>query len=264
MRILLTNDDGIDAPGLLALEEALSRDNEVYVVAPKANQSGSSSSIHLFSSMSLEKRDERHWALGGSPVHCGRAPGKGSFAPSSYDLIISGINKGSNIGTDIVYSGTCGAARQAAVYSLPGVALSVDAPADGEAESYDYGSLASFVAPRLEAFVSLCTPESREYHAFPYFVNVNAPHRGPYRGVSFTSVSHREYMDKFRFADEDKKSVMCVGGGLIRSLGGEDCDSAAVSRGDISISLVYAQSVSADLSSAGKDGLSPLFSLKGV
>ena len=126
MKILLTNDDGIDAPGLNALYRSLLESgNEVWVVAPLSDRSGASCSVSIGRDLLLERRGENRYALDGSPIDCVISALKGGYLPSMPDAVLSGINSGGNLGTEVIYSGTCGAARQACLYSVPGIALRI-------------------------------------------------------------------------------------------------------------------------------------------
>ena len=110
MRILLTNDDGIGAAGLAALEAAFGSRHEVWVVAPDGERSGTSHAIHLQGPVRIRHEGERRFSCSGTPADCVFLGLRGDFLPS-IDAVLSGINHGPNLGTDVVYSGTCAAAR---------------------------------------------------------------------------------------------------------------------------------------------------------
>ena len=153
MNILLTNDDGIDAGGLKSLAEVFKREHEVWIVAPLKNKSGASSSITMDRELLIEQRAKNEYALDGSPVDCVLSSVNGSYLPSKPDVIISGINSGPNIGTDIVYSGTCAAARQGAIYGIPSIALSLEKKT--EENSYKFDALAEFALKNLKNLETL-------------------------------------------------------------------------------------------------------------
>ena len=167
VRILLTNDDGVGALGLLALEEALAGVGEIHVAAPLNEQSGTSRSITLRRPLRFETKGVRRYAVEGTPADTVMMAVNQilGFRP---DLVVSGINSGSNLGENIYYSGTVAAAAEAAKYGIPAIALSVNAR-----KNIDY-SQAAELAPRialqaleagLQAGVAL---------------NVNVPH--PWKG----------------------------------------------------------------------------------
>ena len=129
MQILLTNDDGIYAPGLAAMEQELARLGEVTVVAPAVEQSGVGHSITFLSPlMAKEVFDgdrRRGWAVEGSPADCVKLA-IGQFCPRRPDLIVSGINGGFNIGINVLYSGTVAGATEGALFGIPSVAVSLE------------------------------------------------------------------------------------------------------------------------------------------
>src|SRR5438105_9167449 len=124
--ILLTNDDGYDAPGLKALAAVLEGWATVSIVAPNGEKSGAAQSLTLRQPIVCHPKRERHWAVDGTPadavivaIH--------KLLPERPDLVISGINHGANMGENIYYSGTVGAAREAALHHIPAVAISLSA-----------------------------------------------------------------------------------------------------------------------------------------
>jgi 5'-nucleotidase len=124
MRILLTNDDGIHAEGLSALERvARELSDDVWVVAPEADQSGYAHSLSLSEPLRLRKIAEKHFAVRGTPTDC-VIMGVRRLLPGLPDLVLSGINSGSNIADDITYSGTVAGAMEGALLGIPSVALS--------------------------------------------------------------------------------------------------------------------------------------------
>ncbi|MCI0334493.1 MAG: 5'/3'-nucleotidase SurE [Planctomycetes bacterium] len=129
MQILLTNDDGIYAPGLAAMERALSRLGDVCVVAPAAEQSGVGHSITFLSPlMAKEVFDgdrRRGFAVEGSPADCVKLA-VAEFCPRRPDLLVSGINGGLNLGINVLYSGTVAGATEGAVFGITSVAVSLE------------------------------------------------------------------------------------------------------------------------------------------
>lgn len=128
MRILITNDDGITAPGLVAAEDiarALAGpDGEVWVVAPESEQSGVAHCISYTKPMRLVQLGERRFAVDGSPADCVIVALKHLMKDCPPDLVLSGVNRGHNVAEDVVYSGTVGGAMEAALHRVPAVALS--------------------------------------------------------------------------------------------------------------------------------------------
>lgn len=128
--ILLTNDDGYQAPGLLALADALRDFATLSIVAPSTEQSGAAQSLTLRQPIVCNQIAEREWAIDGTPADC-VIVALHKLLPEKPDLVISGINAGANLGENIYYSGTVGAARESALHHIPSLALSLCYKAQG-------------------------------------------------------------------------------------------------------------------------------------
>ncbi|WP_249673826.1 5'/3'-nucleotidase SurE [Pseudomonas abieticivorans] len=123
-RILITNDDGIDAPGLAVLEQvARELADEVWVVAPALDQSGISHALSLHHPLRVVRKTERRFSVSGTPADC-VAMALRQLMPSPPDLLLSGINRGANLGVETVFSGTVGAAMAGLLMGIPSLALS--------------------------------------------------------------------------------------------------------------------------------------------
>lgn len=120
MTIILTNDDGIDAPGIRALQQAIAE--ESMIVAPAKECSGCGHQVTTHKGIKLEKRGNYEYALEGTPTDCVRVAI--TQIATNTKLVLSGINAGGNLGTDVYTSGTVAAAREAAIHGIPGVAIS--------------------------------------------------------------------------------------------------------------------------------------------
>lgn len=172
MRILLTNDDGIHAGGLRTLFHTLVRDgHEVLAVAPETEQSGVSSSITL--RQPLRVREVRDGAfhgqgVGGTPVDCVKLAITSLLHPRP-DLVVSGVNAGSNLGTDVLYSGTVGAAVEAALLGVPALAVSRRMTHDGELVEHDEQEAAATYTARFISRFDWTTLPS------PRVLNLNFP-----------------------------------------------------------------------------------------
>lgn len=127
MRILITNDDGISAPGLAVLEDiardVAGPDGEVWIVAPAFEQSGVGHCINYVKPSMISQLEARRFAVEGSPADCVLA-GLGDIVDGEVDLVLSGVNRGNNAGENTVYSGTIGGAMEAALQGVRGIALS--------------------------------------------------------------------------------------------------------------------------------------------
>lgn len=125
-RFLLTNDDGIDAPGLKLLEEIVRElSDDVWVVAPDSERSGASHSISLHHPIRLRRVSERGWAIYGTPTDCVLMAYHELMRDERPTFILSGINNGANLGEDVSYSGTCAAAMEGTLLGIRSIAMSV-------------------------------------------------------------------------------------------------------------------------------------------
>jgi 5'-nucleotidase len=128
MKILITNDDGIDSPTLPPMVETLSREHEVFVVVPGSNQSGLSQAFTFYKSLTYHPRPEFNhhtYQVDGTPCDCVKFAVCQLFKDSLPDCIISGINVGENAGLCVIYSGTVAAAREGTMWGIPSLAISI-------------------------------------------------------------------------------------------------------------------------------------------
>ncbi len=163
MKFLLTNDDGIDAPGLEALVTAARELGEPWIVAPAAPQSGVSHAVTWQEGVRIEKRAPDRVAIHGTPADCTRL-GLLHVVPDAA-WILSGINHGSNLGADMYYSGTVAAVREGVLHGWPGIALSYYHKAG---EGFDWNRASKWVAPILRDLLDRPTDKG-------VFYNVNLP-----------------------------------------------------------------------------------------
>lgn len=239
MNLLLTNDDGYDAPGLKVLAEILSRNNNVYVVGPDRNRSAVSNHATLFGKLGLEKTGEKSWKSEGYPADCASIGVESDLTGVKIDAVVSGINCGANMGSDIIFSGTCAAARMAVLSGVPGIAVSLD-PIDWaivQQGKMDYKPVAEFVEKNLEVLVSM---SNLNYPRM--FVNVNAGAFESYKGAkTVTKICKRRYNDKIEvFEEEGKLYTKCVfGEGSTLEEEGSDFD--LVRKGFVTVSRVYVE-----------------------
>jgi 5'-nucleotidase len=130
MRILVTNDDGIEAPGLSVLQQlALELSDDVWVTAPETEQSGAAHSLTLHEPLRLRKLADRTYAVKGTPTDCVIMAVRHILAEQAPDLVLSGVNRGQNTADDVTYSGTIAGAIEGALLGIPSIALS---------QAYDY------------------------------------------------------------------------------------------------------------------------------
>ena len=202
MRILLTNDDGISAPGLQAARRALRELDDVVVdvIAPDSNRSATARSFTTRSPLSVEEIEfgdgDRGYATDGTPVDCVRFAELG-LVGGRPDLIVSGINHGANLGDDITYSGTVAAALEGIVLGIPAVALSQQSSGGGMgyvSGRFDFAVAAAFTAQLVGRLATETMPEAT-------LINVNCPAGEP-NGVEVTKLGKRIYNDELKLVDE--------------------------------------------------------------
>lgn len=130
MNILITNDDGIYADGIIELAKSISKIANVYVVAPESQRSATGHAITIHSPIMVHKIDMgeniKSYAISGTPADCVKVGIEGLFKDINIDLVLSGINNGSNLGTDVIYSGTVSAALEGFILNKPSIAISYD------------------------------------------------------------------------------------------------------------------------------------------
>lgn len=173
-RILITNDDGIHAEGIIALEAAMRDIGEVYVVAPESEQSGASHSLTLARPLRIRQIDERHWTVDGTPTDCVTFALNQILLPNERpDICVSGINHGANLGDDATYSGTVAGAMEATILGIPGLAFSLVAN-----RSHDFTESAKVAREVTRKALENGIPDGT-------LVNVNVP-KGVPRGIKVT------------------------------------------------------------------------------
>jgi 5'/3'-nucleotidase len=204
MKVLLTNDDGIQAPGLQAMRRALLEipHIELAVIAPDSNRSATARSITTRRPLWVEEIDfgdgTSGFATDGTPVDCVRFATLGlvEFQP---ELIVSGINHGSNLGDDITYSGTVAAALEGIVLGIPAIAVSQQAERAGlsyhHEGSFDFATVASFTARIVEELDRFPMPPET-------LINVNCP-AGEVKGARVTRLGKRRYNDTLELQEEE-------------------------------------------------------------
>lgn len=244
MRVLLTNDDGIDALGLRTLHRSLLSvpGISLAVVAPDGNRSAMARSITTRRPLWVEQVDLGDGSVGyatdGTPVDCVRLASLGLIEGWKPDLVVSGINHGPNIGDDITYSGTVAAALEAIVLGIPGIAISQQSSSlDGDFSplgSFDFDGAARFAARLLGELTSLPLPSSA-------LLNVNFPGCEP-EGVTVARLGRRYYHDALELVSESGPRRRCyhVYGQTAEAANGDtDTDIAAVAAGQVAITPLH-------------------------
>lgn len=224
MKILVSNDDGYLAPGIIALAEALSPIAEIAVVAPDSNRSGSSNSLTLDRPLSVYRANNGFYFVNGTPSDCVHVALTGglSFKP---DLIVSGINQGQNMGDDTLYSGTVAAATEGFLFGVPAIAFS----------QVEKGWAHLDAAARIaREFVE------RDFSMLqkPYLLNVNIPNL-PYeqiKGIKPTRLGKRHESEAvIKAQDPHGREIFWIGPAGKAKDAGEGTDFHAVAAGYVSV-----------------------------
>ncbi|MBD8064868.1 5'/3'-nucleotidase SurE [Devosia sp. PTR5] len=187
LRILLTNDDGVDAPGLAVLS-AIARQlsDDVWIVAPDGNQSGAGHRFSFGRELEVEKRDDRHFAVvGGSPADCVVTGMTHLLGDRPADLVLSGVNAGQNLGDIVNCSGTAAGAREGALQGAIGIALSQSMDYD-VSRVVDWANAEQFGAAVVEALLAA-------HAADDVFYNVNFPYCAPENVSGIAAVAHQRF-----------------------------------------------------------------------
>ena len=251
MKVLLTNDDGIEAQGLQTLRRALLRvpGIELVVIAPDGNRSAMARSITTTRPLWVEQIDFADGSVGyatdGTPVDCVRLANLGLVDGFRAELIVSGINHGANLGDDITYSGTVAAALEGVILGLPAIAVSQQSVAREMdfrlSETFDFEEGARFVARVVEEIDDVPLPSGT-------LLNVNCP-AGDASGVQVTRLGKRIYRDELTLTDPESAAKSASGGSRRRRywVYGRDhgfhdepgTDLAAVAAGDIAVTPLH-------------------------
>lgn len=230
MRILITNDDGIDALGLRRLEEELKKSHDVFVCAPDREQSASSHSLSLSRPLRLMSRGENRWACDGTPTDSVLLAFHELFKETPPELVVSGINHGQNMGEDVTYSGTIAAAIEGAILGAPSLAVSLIQNDDRTYAEESFSSVARFLSRFIERYHTLNIPKST-------FLNLNFPDLdgADYLSYQYTRLGSRVFNDVvIHKTDPRGKSYYWIGGEADwQDIGGTDY--SATRRGLVSI-----------------------------
>jgi 5'-nucleotidase len=223
--IFVSNDDGIYGPGLKPLAKALASLGQVTVVVPELERSAASHAITLHKPIRVHRLDRTTLIMNGTPADCVRF-GVLSHLKEKVDIVVSGINRGPNLGADVIYSGTVGAAMEACMLGLPSVAVSL---ADVDRGNYD--TAAQFVKYLVKQILEKPVPKDICF-------NVNVPDRPKHRikGVAVTHLGKRIYGKDFSSGvDPRGQTYYWLAGDTPSGIAVPGSDIAAIQQGKISV-----------------------------
>lgn len=229
MNILLTNDDGIYAQGIVQLANKLSEKHKVFVAAPDGEYSGAGHSITFFNALSFTRADYpkniEAYAIKGTPVDCVKFGLEILFVDKCIDLVVSGINNVPNIGTDVFYSGTVNAAIEATICGKKAIAVST------LCLNKDYSFPIDFVCANIEKLMKFATGSVT--------VNINIPstEREKVKGVAIAELGIRRYLDTYKLISKcDEKPLFVLTGSPVSEVdSNQNHDVALSDKGYITI-----------------------------
>ena len=230
MNILCTNDDGYLAPGITVLARAAATLGSVTMVAPDREQSATSNSLTLHHPLRARRARDGAWIVDGTPTDC-VILAVNELLTDRPDVCVSGVNHGSNMGEDVLYSGTVAAAMEATVIGIPAIALSYCGIFPEELEGFE-----KLVARVLDAILRRGSfPEDTLF-------NVNLPAIPPeeVKGMRITSLGRRRYADSItRAKDPSGREYFWIGGGVATWRGPAHSDFQAVEDGYVSVTPLH-------------------------
>lgn len=189
MNILITNDDGITSKGIHALRDALSKKYNVFLISPLKEKSATSQALTILHRMHVEKLNENTYTVDGFPTDCVNIGLFGNIFPK-IDIVISGINRGVNMGHDVHYSGTVGAARHGAVHNCYSLAIS-----SGNRENeYSYETEAEYISNLIEQKLSIFK------RGIVYNINFPIEYSKDISDIKLTKLGKRTYSDQYEIA----------------------------------------------------------------
>jgi 5'-nucleotidase len=225
--ILVTNDDGVHAPGIKALAGALAALGEVHVVAPDREVSACAQSLTLKHPLRAEKIQDQVYSVDGTPADCVNLA-LVKLLPRRPDLVVSGINRGANLGEDVFYSGTVGGAREGTFFGVPSMAVSLAV----RTEAVEFGHAAEFTLKLARLVLERGLPERT-------LLNVNVPPGTPV-GAMVTVQGRREHEGTIlEGLDPRRRTYYWIEEGGNRWLADEMSDIHALRQGLISISPLH-------------------------
>lgn len=225
--ILITNDDGIDSPGIQALQQALNGLGTTVVIAPDRDNSAVSHSLTMNRPLKVMHLRQHYFAVDGTPTDC-VAIGLKKILTARPDLLVSGINAGANLGDDITYSGTVSAAIEGTMYGIPSIAISV-----GGELPYDFRAAMLIATAMAEKVLHNPLPENT-------LLNINVPSGDIYRKVCITRQGRRLWENSIH-ETLDPRGIKhyWIGGGTPVTAAGEDTDVHTFAEGNVSITPIH-------------------------
>jgi 5'-nucleotidase len=229
MLILVTNDDGVHSPGVIALFRAMKELGDAYIIAPDRERSAVGHALTLHRPLKVENLREHVYSINGTPTDA-VVVGVTKILPKKPDIVVSGINRGGNLGDDITYSGTVSAAIEGTIFNLPSFAVSLHGN-----KNFHFETAAAYAYKIAQYIIDKSLP-------YDTFLNVNVPNlaKALIKGVKFTRQGKRIYDNSIQdvFSPQGERYYW-IGGGVPYWEHGEDTDINAVEEGYVSITPIH-------------------------
>lgn len=233
MKLLLTNDDGVNAKGIYVLAKELEKEHELIIVAPDVEKSASSHSITIRKSLfvkqvQLEGIKSKAYSVSGTPADCVKIA-LDKFADENIDMVLSGINNGLNIGLDVLYSGTVSAAIEAAINKIPSLAASMEVV---EGVETDYEAAAKYVLDVLEKIKDKGMKNDVVF-------NLNIPLTPQKKGIKVCRIGERGFCGYFIEVDSKNEGKSFQLKAKVRDLHENDTDGYFIKQGYVTLTPLH-------------------------
>lgn len=235
MNILITNDDGINAPGIISLAKEVSKEHNVIIVAPREQKSASSHSISIHNPIkikeeSIEGLDCKAYSVLGTPADCTQIGL--SFLQDDIDIVISGINKGPNLGIDILYSGTVSAAVEGAIYGVPSIAVSMDVNCEKDDEDY---------SKAVKWLMKVLNVAKEKYLKSDVVLNVNIPdlNDNDIKGIKVCKIGKATYNNEYVLVESDDEDKSYKLKGTRNNIEKDETDLYYLSKGYVTLTPLH-------------------------
>ncbi len=239
MKVLITNDDGVYAPGLMKVAKKFSEEGEVVVVAPESEKSATGHAITMHKPLRAKRMKDLEkdingpiYCVNGTPSDCVKL-GAEALIDKEPDLVISGINRGANLGTDVLYSGTVSGAMEGSILGYPSMAVSViDFSADDYSVAAEY---AKYIGTKL------LSQELTKDISNNVLLNINVPFlpKSEIRGMAITHLGNRKYEDAFeKRIDPRGRAYYWMAGNIVDDTSEKNADVTCISENKVSITPI--------------------------
>ncbi|WP_298842741.1 5'/3'-nucleotidase SurE [Clostridium sp.] len=234
MRVLLTNDDGINAKGIYALAKELEKNHEVIIVAPDKERSACGHSITLTRPLCVKETKlkgikAKAFSVDGTPADCVKIA-INKLVDEKIDMVVSGINRGFNLGTDVLYSGTVSAAIEATIYKIPAMAVSVEF--DRNTENYD-------LAAKYAGVILLKAIENKINNDIVLNVNIPMLAENEIKGIKVCKIGSRLYNNKYVESIGENNETQYQIKGTAKDIHEEDSDTIYFKEGYVTVTPLH-------------------------